>query len=110
MIEDPLSSDSTMELVMKDGDVFEEFGLASATMDDDRLDSPVQRLGRPRVKHLQLCSLTGEKPDGEIDTNDNELKPLSTRFCEAISTKNDLAKLVEDAHMHKCNNFCLRSK
>ena len=110
MIENPLSSDSTMELVMKDGDVFEEFGLASATMDNDRLDSPVQSLGRPRVKHLQLCSLTGEKPDGEIDTNDNELKPLSTRFCEAISTKNDLAKLVEDAHMHKCNNFCLRSK
>ena len=55
MIEDPLSSDSTMELVMKDGDVFEEFGLASATMDDDSLDSPVQSLGRPRVKYLQLC-------------------------------------------------------
>jgi len=57
-----------------------------------------------------VLSLTGEKPDCEIDTNDNELKPLSTRFCEAVSTKNDLAKLVEDAHMHKCNNFCLRSK
>ena len=57
-----------------------------------------------------VLSLTGEKPDGDIDTNDNELKPLSTRFCEAVSTKNDLAKLVEDAHMHKCNNFCLRSK
>jgi len=31
-----------------------------------------------------VLSLTGQKPDCKIDTNDNELKPLSTRLCEAV--------------------------
>tara|TARA_B110000902_G_C14245785_1_gene564230 strand:+ start:51 stop:1298 length:1248 start_codon:yes stop_codon:yes gene_type:complete len=54
-----------------------------------------------------VLSLTAEKP--KINQNeDNNQCPLSGTFSETKSIENDLANLVQQTHMHKCNNFCMR--
>ena len=35
-------------------------------------------------------------------------KPLSNGFHNTNSVKNDAAVLVDNVHMHKCNDYCLR--
>ena len=52
-------------------------------------------------------AMTGEKPLLRPDEPVPE-SPLSGRFCETLSINNDVAKLVEQTHMHECNNYCLR--
>ena len=52
-------------------------------------------------------SLTAEKP--VIDENrDIPDKPLSSCFHTTKSVPNDAAVLVDNVHMHKCNDYCLR--
>ena len=51
--------------------------------------------------------MTAEKP--ELLQNENVPDtPLSGRFSETLSVHNDVAKLVEQTHMHVCNEYCLR--
>ena len=52
-------------------------------------------------------SLTAEKPvvDESVHVPD---KPLSDTFHNTKSVLNDAAVLVENVHMHKCNDYCLR--
>lgn len=52
-------------------------------------------------------AMTGEKPVLRPDEPIPE-SPLSGRFCETLSINNDVSKLVEQTHMHECNNYCLR--
>lgn len=52
-------------------------------------------------------AMTGEKPEMQMNEPIPDA-PLSGRFCETVSVKNDLAKLVEQTHMHDCNDYCLR--
>jgi hypothetical protein len=55
----------------------------------------------------KTLSLTGEKP--VIDENRNiPGKPLSECFHTTKSIHNDAAVLVDNVHMHKCNDYCLR--
>ena len=54
-----------------------------------------------------VLSLTAEKP--EINRSENNCQtPLSGTFSATESITNDLANLVQQTHMHKCNNFCMR--
>ena len=55
----------------------------------------------------KTLSLTAEKPviDESVEVPD---KPLSKGFHDTNSVKNDAAVLVENVHMHKCNDYCLR--
>ena len=52
-------------------------------------------------------AMTAEKP--ELLPNENVPDtPLSGLFSETLSVQNDVAKLVEQTHMHVCNDYCLR--
>ena len=54
-----------------------------------------------------VLSLTAEKP--EIEKNEHKSEsPLEGTFSTTKSIHNDLVHLVQQTHMHECNNFCMR--
>lgn len=56
----------------------------------------------------QQLGLTAVRPK-VCETEEVPTHPLQDSFTSCKSCQNDIVGLVRDAHMHKCNNYCLRA-